>query len=56
MTNFTFHQKSIMIDYKTIKTPFSGGVDLIVKGHVKPSVAFAVASVCLLVPTFSGSA
>ena len=36
------------IDYKTLKTPFSGGVDLIVKGTVKPSAAFAAASVCLL--------
>jgi 1,4-dihydroxy-2-naphthoate octaprenyltransferase len=36
------------IDHRTLKTPFSGGVDLIVKGSVKPSAAFAVASVCLL--------
>jgi 1,4-dihydroxy-2-naphthoate octaprenyltransferase len=36
------------IDHKTFKTPFSGGVDLIVKGRVKPSAVLAVASVCLL--------
>lgn len=36
------------IDHKTFKTPFSGGVALIVKGDVKPSAAFAVASICLL--------
>jgi 1,4-dihydroxy-2-naphthoate octaprenyltransferase len=36
------------IDHKTVKTPFSGGVDLIVKGKIKPSTAFAVASACLL--------
>ena len=36
------------IDRKTLKTPFSGGVDLIVKGYVKPSAAFAVASLSLV--------
>ena len=36
------------IDHKTVKTPFSGGVDLIVKGEIKPATAFAVASACLL--------
>jgi 1,4-dihydroxy-2-naphthoate octaprenyltransferase len=42
------------IDHKTFKTPFSGGVDLIVKGNVKPSAAFGVASVCLLGATVIG--
>ena len=36
------------IDHRTTKTPFSGGVDLIVKGQVKPATALAVASACLL--------
>lgn len=36
------------IDYHTIKTPFSGGVDFIVKGKVKPGTAFAIASALLL--------
>jgi len=44
--NYFDHRSGI--DHKTLKTPFSGGVDLIVKGYVKPSAAFAVASVCLL--------
>ena len=43
------------IDHKTLKTPFSGGVDLIVKGSVKPSAAFTVASVCLLGATIIGA-
>jgi 1,4-dihydroxy-2-naphthoate octaprenyltransferase len=42
------------IDRKTFKTPFSGGVDLIVKGYVKPSAAFSVASVCLLAAAIIG--
>jgi 1,4-dihydroxy-2-naphthoate octaprenyltransferase len=42
------------IDHKTFKTPFSGGVDLIVRGSVKPSAAFGVASVCLLGATVIG--
>jgi len=36
------------IDQKTLKTPFSGGVDLIVKGSMKPSAALTVAATCLL--------
>lgn len=36
------------IDERTIKTPFSGGVDTLVKGQMKPSAAFAVGLVCLV--------
>jgi 1,4-dihydroxy-2-naphthoate octaprenyltransferase len=36
------------IDAGTTKTPFSGGIDAIVKGQMKPSSAFAVASGALL--------
>lgn len=36
------------IDHRTLKTPFSGGIDLIVKGQLKPATALAVASACLL--------
>lgn len=36
------------IDEKTSKTPFSGGVDTLVKGHMKPSAAFAVGLICLI--------
>ena len=36
------------IDFKTMKTPFSGGVDLLVAGKVKPRTTFLVATACLL--------
>jgi len=36
------------IDEKTMKTPFSGGVDIIVRGQMKPRAAFSVALACLL--------
>jgi len=36
------------IDHHTIKTPFSGGIDFIVKGTVKPSTALAIASALLM--------
>jgi 1,4-dihydroxy-2-naphthoate octaprenyltransferase len=36
------------IDERTMKTPFSGGVDVIVKGQMKPSSAFSVALGCLV--------
>ena len=36
------------IDERTIKTPFSGGVDVIVSGRMKPAAAFSVALVCLI--------
>ena len=36
------------IDERTTKTPFSGGVSILVEGKMKPSVAFAVGLVCLL--------
>ncbi len=36
------------IDERTTKTPFSGGVDILVEGKMKPSVAFAVGLMCLL--------
>ncbi len=36
------------IDAKTMKTPFSGGVDILVQGKMKPSVALAIGSACLL--------
>jgi len=42
------------IDSKTMKTPFSGGVDLLVTGKVKPRTTFLVATVCLLVATLIG--
>jgi 1,4-dihydroxy-2-naphthoate octaprenyltransferase len=35
------------IDAKTSKTPFSGGVDILVEGKMKPSVAFGVGLLCL---------
>jgi 1,4-dihydroxy-2-naphthoate octaprenyltransferase len=43
------------IDQKTIKTPFSGGIDLLVTGKVKPRTTFAVASACLLGAAMIGS-
>jgi 1,4-dihydroxy-2-naphthoate octaprenyltransferase len=36
------------IDERTTKTPFSGGVDILVKGKMKPSTAFGVGLACLL--------
>ena len=36
------------IDHHTIKTPFSGGIDFIVTGAVKPVTALAIASILLL--------
>jgi len=36
------------IDAKTSKTPFSGGVDILVEGKMKPSVAFGVGFLCLI--------
>jgi len=36
------------IDARTMKTPFSGGVSILVEGKMKPSLAFAVGLVCLL--------
>ncbi len=37
-----------MVDAKTTKTPFSGGVDILVQGKMKASVAFGTGTVCLL--------
>ena len=36
------------IDERTMKTPFSGGVDVIVRGQMKPTTAFSVALACLV--------
>lgn len=36
------------IDERTVKTPFSGGVDVIVSGRMKPAAAFSVALACLI--------
>jgi len=36
------------IDARTDKTPFSGGVDILVEGKMKPSVAFGVGLLCLI--------
>jgi 1,4-dihydroxy-2-naphthoate octaprenyltransferase len=36
------------IDARTGKTPFSGGVDILVEGKMKPSVAFGVGLFCLI--------
>ena len=36
------------IDARTTKTPFSGGVDILVQGKMKPSVAFGIGLTCLL--------
>jgi len=44
--NNYFDYKS-KIDARTIKTPFSGGVDILVKGAMKPSAAFGVGLACL---------
>ncbi len=35
------------IDQHTLKTPFSGGVDVIVEGRIKPSTAFYTGVLCL---------
>jgi 1,4-dihydroxy-2-naphthoate octaprenyltransferase len=35
------------IDAKTTKTPFSGGVSILVEGNMRPSTAFGVGSFCL---------
>jgi 1,4-dihydroxy-2-naphthoate octaprenyltransferase len=43
------------IDEGTIKTPFSGGVDTLVKGQMEPSAGFAVAFVCLIGAALIGS-
>jgi len=45
--NNYFDYKS-KIDAKTPKTPFSGGIDLLVKGTAKPTVALATAIACLI--------
>jgi 1,4-dihydroxy-2-naphthoate octaprenyltransferase len=37
-----------MIDSRTVKTPFSGGVEILVKGQMRGSSALAVASACLV--------
>lgn len=36
------------IDARTTKTPFSGGVSILVEGKMKPSTAFGVGSLCLI--------
>ena len=36
------------IDEKTTKTPFSGGVDILIRGQMKPTAAFSVALGCLV--------
>lgn len=36
------------IDERTTKTPFSGGVDILVEGKMTPSFAFAVGLLCLV--------
>ncbi len=36
------------IDERTVKTPFSGGVETLVKGQMKPYAGFAVALGCLI--------
>lgn len=35
------------IDQRTTKTPFSGGVDILVQGKMKPPVAFGIGAMCL---------
>lgn len=37
-----------MVDAKTMKTAFSGGVDILVQGKMKASVAFGIGAICLL--------
>ena len=46
--NNYFDYKS-MIDSRTVKTPFSGGVDVLVKGQMKGSSALLVAFICLVI-------
>jgi len=46
--NNYFDYKS-MIDSRTVKTPFSGGVEVLVKGKMKGSSALLVAIICLAV-------
>ena len=36
------------IDARTTKTPFSGGVNILVEGKMKPSTAFGIGSLCLI--------
>jgi 1,4-dihydroxy-2-naphthoate octaprenyltransferase len=36
------------IDARTTKTPFSGGVSILVEGKMKPSTAFGIALLCLV--------
>lgn len=36
------------VDARTVKTPFSGGVDILVQGKMRPSVALGIGSICLL--------
>jgi len=45
--NNYFDYKS-KIDAKTTKTPFSGGVDILVEGKMKPSVAFGIGLTSLI--------
>jgi 1,4-dihydroxy-2-naphthoate polyprenyltransferase len=42
------------IDSQTMKTPFSGGVDILVKGMMKPLAAFEVGLLCLAGATVIG--
>jgi len=42
------------IDARTVKTPFSGGVDLLVKGKMSPSAAFITGLTCLVGATVIG--
>lgn len=44
-----------MIDSRTIKTPFSGGVDILVKGKMKGSSALLVAVACLTMAAAIGT-
>ena len=44
--NNYFDYKS-MIDSRTVKTPFSGGVEILVKGEMRSSSALLVAIICL---------
>lgn len=43
------------VDAKTLKTPFSGGVDILVQGKMKPSLAVAIGAVCLLAAALIGA-
>ena len=44
-----------MIDSRTAKTPFSGGVDILVKGEMKGSSALLVAVICLVIAGVIGT-